>query len=242
MQERYFGDAHDFVKFALLRHLRRALGVRVGINWYLAPPETNGDGEHRAFLDSPDWRDWDAELVDLLRPFRHPSGRALAAFPGAGILPADTPSFTEPVPAGGRHDWHQRALRALAWADVVFLDPDNGFLSLARQPANDPKYALFTEAADYRLLGKTVIGIQFAARIPAERQARNLRDAMAQVCPSGIVLPILRARVAPNTFFATVSPPAQAERTALALLAFADGSPLRPRSRTERVVQVLPAV
>jgi hypothetical protein len=241
MQERYFGDAHDFVKFALLRHLRRSLGVRVGINWYLAPPEVNHDGEHRSFLENPDWRAWDAELVDALQPFQHQGGRLLAAFPGAGVLPPDTPSFTEPVPATDRHEWHQRALRAMARADVVFLDPDNGFLPPSRRPET-AKYALFREAADYRLLGKTVIGIQFAARVPAERQARNLRDALARVCPDGIMLPILRARVAPNTFFATVCPPAHAERTAQALMAFADHSPLRPRSKTERVVQVLATV
>lgn len=242
MQERYFGDAHDFVKFALLRHLQRALGVKVGINWYVAPPEANGDGEHRGFLDNPQWHAWDAGLAEALSPFRHPAQRTLAAFSGAGILPADTPSFTEPVPAMDRRSWHQRALRAMTGAEVVFLDPDNGFLSPSMRPATASKYALFTEAADYRLLGKTVIGIQFAARVPAERQARDLRAAMASVCPSGIVLPILRTRVAPNTFFATVCPPAQAERTAQALLAFADTSPFRPRSSTERVVQVLPAL
>lgn len=242
MQERYFGDAHDFVKFAMLRHLQRTLGVRVGINWYHAPAEANGDGEHRGFLDNPAWRAWDAGLVDALAPFRDRAGRALAAFPGAGILPADTPSFTEPVPAQDRLAWHQRALRAMAGVDVVFLDPDNGFRSPARAAAQDRKYALFKEAADYRLLGKTVIGIQFAARQDAERQARGLRAELTKVCPGGIVLPILRARVAPNTFFATVCPSAQAEPVTQALLAFADGSPFRTRSRTERVVQVLPAV
>jgi hypothetical protein len=242
MQECPFGDAHDFLKFALLRHLQRALGVRVGINWYLAPPDAAGDGRLRTAPFHPDWRAWDADLAAALEPFRRRPEPFRAGFPDAGLLPADSPLFTEPVVALDRRGWHQRALRALARADLVFLDPGKGFLSPSMRPATAGRYALFTEAADYRLLGKTVIGVQYAARVPAERQARNLRDALASVCPNGIVLPILRARVVPNTFFATVCPPAEAERTAQALLAFADHSPLRPRSRSERVVQVLTPV
>jgi hypothetical protein len=93
MQERWFGDAHDFATFALLRHLQRALGVRVGINCYLAPPEANGDGENRAFPDDPAWRAWDTGLAAAPEPFRDPARRALATFPGSGLLPVDTRSF-----------------------------------------------------------------------------------------------------------------------------------------------------
>ena len=32
MQERCLGDVHDYIKFALLRHLREALNVRIGVN------------------------------------------------------------------------------------------------------------------------------------------------------------------------------------------------------------------
>ncbi|HEV2488092.1 MAG TPA: hypothetical protein VGT08_21400 [Terracidiphilus sp.] len=51
MQERYLGDVHDYIKFALLRHLEKALDVRIGVNWYLTDPENNEDGGQRGFLD-----------------------------------------------------------------------------------------------------------------------------------------------------------------------------------------------
>jgi hypothetical protein len=33
MQLRYLGDSHDYIKFALLRHLHRSLNIRIGVNW-----------------------------------------------------------------------------------------------------------------------------------------------------------------------------------------------------------------
>ena len=39
MQERYLGNVHDYIKFALLRHLHTELKVRIGVNWYPTDPE-----------------------------------------------------------------------------------------------------------------------------------------------------------------------------------------------------------
>ena len=55
MQERYLGDSHDFLKYALLRHLSGELGLRLGVDWYLTRPESvdcpgNNDGEKRQHL------------------------------------------------------------------------------------------------------------------------------------------------------------------------------------------------
>ena len=37
MRERYLGDSHDFLKYALLRHQSGELGLRLGVNGYASP-------------------------------------------------------------------------------------------------------------------------------------------------------------------------------------------------------------
>ena len=48
MQHRYVGDRNDFIKYALLRRVRKALGEpSLGVNWYLTDPEkVDTDAEH----------------------------------------------------------------------------------------------------------------------------------------------------------------------------------------------------
>src|SRR4051794_2727494 len=42
------GDSHDFLKYAFLRHLHKAGGWRIGLNWYLT---------HHGEVDRPDSND-----------------------------------------------------------------------------------------------------------------------------------------------------------------------------------------
>ena len=77
MQTRYLGNSHDFIKFALLRHVHRHCGLRLGVNWYLTSADEvdrhgSSDGEMRHHLTHLAWRAWDPDLLEAVRDFELP--------------------------------------------------------------------------------------------------------------------------------------------------------------------------
>lgn len=242
MQERYLGDSHDFVKYALLRFLSRALRMKVGINWYLTRPEEvdregSKDGEKRHHLNGDVWRNWEPDLFERLRPFEAPSRRRIAQVREMGILPDTTLYFPEYVPVTDRHRWHHRAKSALADADLIFLDPDNGFEVNSMTLRTSPKYALYSEAIDYFQSGKTVLGIQFVRQADPVRRGQEIRARLGCVA-NGI--PIIRARVAPTLLFFALAPPDRVGDLVEVLSAFAENSPPLPRRRAGRRIELIP--
>ncbi len=212
MQERYLGDSHDFVKYALLRHLRCALDLSIGVNWYLTRPEDvdetgSNDGEKRHHLNGGEWKDWEPDLFERIRHFENCSNRRLERVRQLGILPDDTRFFPEHVPLSNRANWHRQAISTLAKADLIFLDPDNGFEVDSMKPPKTPKYAHYAEAIDYFRMGKVVLCIQFARQCDPITRGHKIRErlyAQADLLPS--VLPIVRGRMSPNILFIALSP------------------------------------
>ena len=230
MQERYLGDSHDFIKYALLRHLHRETGLRIGLNWYLTRPEDvdrpgNNDGEKRHHLKSKNWQDWDADLLERLRDFEKPTERQIGRFSGSGILPADTCYFDELVPKEDRQGWHQRAQSALANADLVFMDPDNGFEVKSMSKNSAPKYSMYSEVADWWASGKAVVSIQFARQCNPIVRGQEVRAKLCQIANTNSEMPIIRGRVAPNILFITLSPIEMVPRLKAAITSFAGNGP-----------------
>lgn len=132
MQNRYAGDAGDYVKLALLRAL--SPGLRLGVAWYLYPDERhNSDGRHTAYLSQPGiWRHLDPQLFDGLREVI--SGRrSVTALQALGLL--DATYAGEPLQqrtescslrSSSRAAWFDRQLCLLHGCELVFADPDNG--------------------------------------------------------------------------------------------------------------------
>jgi hypothetical protein len=213
VQERYLGDSHDFIKYALPRHLHREIGLRIGVNWYLTRPEEvdsphNKDGEKRQHLKDKDWQGWDTELLNSLRRFEDPTMRQIRRVSDWRILPHDTLYFDElvPVDVDGRQAWQRRAQSALGDADLVFLDPDTGFQVKSMKMGKAPKYSLYTEAMDWFRAGKTVIGIQFARQCDPVKRGKEVREKLHSEDDAVSKLPIVRGRVAPNILLITLSP------------------------------------
>lgn len=205
MRHNYAGDQGDLTKYALLRALQGA-GFSVGVNWYLSVhEEDNGDGHVRHHLERPEqWHALDAPLVnELSRVFGtlpH-SERCVALLEDEALLP-DATFFTEPLPTGAvpaagreaaRHEWHQRALAAMAGVELVCLDPDNGLEVPSRGPRSKwrCKYATYAEVNDYLAAGKAVVPYQHARRMtwPAlyEKITAEMRDAGVQTAEPGFV-------------------------------------------------------
>lgn len=211
MQERYLGDSHDFLKYALLRHLHSRLDLRLGINWYLTSPEQvdmpgNNDGEKRHHLKGGVWEAADPDLFERIHGFDTPSNRVLANVAQWGLLPADTLYFDLPVSMHERSSWHQAGVRALNGADLVFLDPDNGFEVKSMSARTRAKYALFDEIAAYLDAGQAVLAIQFARQCDPVQRAEEVRDRLKRQYGASADLPVVRGRVAPNLLFFTLEP------------------------------------
>lgn len=229
MQNRYLGDVHDYIKFALLRHLGKALNVRIGVNWYLTDPENNGDGGQRGFLDKPaEWARLDRDLFGALQPFRDPAYRTFDNFERDEILPKSTLYYKNMVGTkDGRSRWHELATSTLSEAGLIFLDQDNGFEIKPKSMAGRThKYAMYSEAADYFERGKIVLGIQFANRAKPVDRAKAVREKLVQTSGCAVVLPVVRGRVTPNILFLALSPSDRATEVEKALGAFGTESPV----------------
>jgi hypothetical protein len=206
MQDRYAGDVGDFMKLGLLRHLAASpetggTGLAIGLNWYRSQNEShNADGKHTGYLQ-PSNR-WHSSLAacdpDLIRYLERvvANERSVQALERSGALPVGSTTFSEVLdPAWSsvdRHAWHQRALEALAPADVVFADPDNGLCSSARTPKLY-KYALIAdELAEYARRGQSLVAYHHAdrsdkAEIQAGRRLQELARGVRQVPIAAVI-------------------------------------------------------
>jgi len=169
MQDRYVGDANDFIKYALLRRLQEtAVGgqrLRLGVCWYLTDPAIvdatnpqNDGGRVQYLLNENDRkRSVDPELFDLLTDVLVDDGRIdesrrnVAVIQDSGLFREDTLFHAETVPQQTtlRQQWHERSLNTLGNADIVFLDPDNSVSELYTNQVRGGKWAAPHEVRDY---------------------------------------------------------------------------------------------
>ena len=181
------GDEGDYAKLALLRVL--AGDRQLGVNWYLTVHEekpkknpdgsakSQGDGYKLDHLENPDdWAGLDAALLERmveslhgLREEERHVEKLEALLPGAHF-------FGGPLPTGAlkpaerrlkREAWHQTALQRLAGAEIVFVDPDNGFVVKSCRSGSKwrCKYATYDEVADYLGRGQAVVAYQHRPRV-----------------------------------------------------------------------------
>jgi hypothetical protein len=164
MQNRYVGDAGDFVKLALLRAL--SPGHRLGVVWYLVPDEShNGDGRHVSYLRKNEWRHLDPQVFDSLARIVESGARSIAALEGLGLLRrCQFVSDLFPLPAYAeraiaRAEWLDRAVGKIRDCNLVFLDPDNGLQPERFRPtsATAIKSASFADLGRFRCPGRTLV-------------------------------------------------------------------------------------
>ena len=225
MQERYLGDSHDFIKYALLRHLTKELQITLGVNWYLTCPSQvdklgNNDGEKRHHLKGGVWESTDPELFQKIDVFSDPSKRKLNVMENTGILPSTTEYVTAPTLSDDRGHWHTSALSKLVQAGLIFIDPDNGLEITSMSKKSKPKYALYDEVADYFQRGQQVISIQFARQCNPIQRADDVRRRLMEVCGAKSIMPVVRGRTAPNVLFVSVVHDNVAERFGASLQKF----------------------
>lgn len=166
MQDRYAGDIGDFGKFGLLKAIE-GQGLSIGVNWYFTCPsqeeEKRNDGgkpidKRYASCD-------EALFSGLCSIFERPN-RSVRELENRGFL-KNTIYYREPVKIGSeRQQWHKEAVKSLASAEVIFLDPDNGLITKTTRKTSKyaVKYIMDDEIRDYLEIGKAVIFYQHRPR------------------------------------------------------------------------------
>ena len=184
MQDKYVGDIGDFGKFILLKKLREAAGDQlwIGINWYyVTTEEKNKDGKHTSYLDGKNcdsFRQCDRDLHRKLSIIVNNEGqRNLRQVEKAGVLPINTICYREPIVIDPwqdrvklREEWFAQSVDLLNSAEIIFVDPDNGFFEdnqIVRKKKGC-KYILLGEIMEYWKKGKSLIIYQHRDRTPVQ--------------------------------------------------------------------------
>lgn len=180
MQDRYFGDIGDYAKFGLLRSFYSCNpAIRLGVLWYLVPDERNGDGRHIGYLAASQkthqlYRTCDPKLYDVLGDLVANGSRTVALVETHRLLPDRTIYYSEVLSYRDvskrvrpelRTRWLTSAHNAVATADVIFIDPDNGLeTEVDRYTGKGPKYVYYDDLIPLATSGKSLIIYQHACR------------------------------------------------------------------------------
>lgn len=164
MKNQYVGDIGDYGKYALLRTFIDA-GIKVGVNWYLTEDDSSMDGKFTEYLKNGNLRHYQPEIFDCLSDIAFDTAKTVQDVENSGILCGASfySALLKPVgkPAERveiRKEWFRDSVSALANADLIFMDPDNGLLETgdASKPGAE-KYILPEEVEEYFRSGKNVV-------------------------------------------------------------------------------------
>lgn len=210
VRHNFVNDIGDYAKYSLLRALCAdgQGATRLGVIWYLTDhAEHNNDGRKRAHLLAPGWENLDPDLLAEMKRIEGalygPDQLNLSLIEASGILPRGTAYFSEPVPraqgtarerATARADWFERARKAVADSDLVFLDPDNG-LEVPSAPVTSPnasKYAAVAEIAALLEAGSSVVLYQHGNRSPWSTQRQYICARIAAAASRDVTIRSLR--------------------------------------------------
>ncbi len=174
MQNRYFGDIGDFGKYGMLRTIINS-GLKLGINWYLYPDESNNDdGKHTSYLqkDKNRLEICDAELYSFLKEANIKSlqglSRNIRTIEESELL-QNTAFYSDMLDYKDEHScikrvelrkvWHENSILTLKEAEVIFCDPDNGFEVMSVSPTSKRggKFILYKEMQKQYNDGKSMV-------------------------------------------------------------------------------------
>lgn len=208
MKNQYFGDINDFRKYGLLRVLRNASGLSVGVCWFLTEDDGGADGELRKYLRNPKrWRHYDPQLYDTLQRLNDNSvqrsialAREWELVPGASYFDA---VLTDNRPA--RAAYLDSARQALGDCDIVFVDPDNGIEvpSTKFGSSGSSRYVYWRELHTMYASGQSILMYQHFPRVVRERFVPFLAGRLSEELAGSTVTAFCTAYV---TFFLVQQP------------------------------------
>ena len=165
MKDQYVADIGDYGKYSLLKAFLDA-GISVGINWYLTEDDGTSDGNLTGYLKdgSKDSLDpYDPEVFEALKQIIK-TDRTVHGVEKSGLL-SGCLFYGERMDFQGsikerrekRRIWHQKAMKSLSGAKLIFLDPDNGLREKRSTGKTAVKYTFADEIRDYYDKGFNVV-------------------------------------------------------------------------------------
>ncbi len=192
MKVQYFGDEHDFRKYALLRSLARKFTI--GVCWMLTPDDGRSDGQKRNYLKDEEWQGKSPEVFNLLRsnlvsettgdlikPTRDLLRTVRELVPNA----VDCEHYV-PDNKDERKMFHEVKKSHLREADLIFYDPDNGIeiKSCPKGRKNSSKYVFGDELFEDYAAAKSVIIYQHFPRLPHAEVIWQKREMLDECLPN----------------------------------------------------------
>lgn len=227
MKDQYVGDVGDFGKYGLLRALTGMTApgrpLKLGVVWYLTPPDANNAGGQVAYLQpkhEPRFRPCDPPLYDELKDIVGSGERRVKAVEESGVLGPEAVFHRERLTFRGvapnervkhRARWFDQAVGTVASPiDVVFVDPDNGIepASFDPQDLNAPKHVIFRELETAVRRGQTLIAYHhFGHHRPHKDQIRDrLREIDRRLRPEAPPFALRYHPWHPRAFFVVPAP------------------------------------
>ena len=231
MQDRYAGDVGDFGKYGLLRRLccqdAHGPALRLGVLWYFFKDRTPGDGRHVDYLKSPravQFRKCDPDLFEQMQSIVR-NERSVEAVEVSGALPTGTVFFRKKLifcraerpreRCDKRRDWLEEGLARVADAEVVFVDPDNGFEipNVGRLSLKGPKYAYYDDLRPCWSRGQSLVVYQHIGRKgTAEKQITARLATLCERFEDATAAFALRYRRGTSRAYFVIPAPEHAER------------------------------
>ena len=193
MNNRYFGNIHDFCKYGLLRRLAD-FGFRLGICWMLTPGFGRPEGSGYEYLDSGSMRKHDPGLFDWLNrqreQWRGPEERdewrwGMERAQEHGLIHEADYYYGDkgmPVSITERDEYFRAMIDKFRESkrNMVFLDPDFGLGLTARELVGERGngYLRACEVARCFEEGFSVLFYQDWRPAFEEEPARKVRDAL----------------------------------------------------------------
>ncbi len=194
MQNRWFGDKNDYLKYSIIRHIRFYGGLDVAINWMLTPNAGKPDPGKTRYLNNRDLRHFDPDVFDYLAEVINSRNvRDVAAMEVGGPIEGGR-FFSEAVPddKSERPEFLQRFLDSAGDVGLLFFDPDTGIETRTTPSgAAHKKFILLSELREAFQSGHSVLIYQHLARLVRDR-AFHLRehvDDVAEALETDHVIP-----------------------------------------------------
>ncbi len=201
MKDRYFGDVHDYVKYALLRQLTAAERVPVTICWMLTDDDGGKDGRRTRYLHEPaKWRAAEPRVFDFLHgQVLEGNHRSVKTVERSDVLPhcrfysrmlTDNPDQ--------RQSYFDDFLEFARHSELVFFDPDNGVevKSIKYGHASSAKYLYWQEIERTCRAGHSLMVYQHFPPQPRSPLVRRVARKLLRSSGAPVVYAIRTSTVA----------------------------------------------
>lgn len=156
MQNKYFGDIHDFYKYNFLQKF--SMDNSLGIHWCLIPDENSKNDGEKELTDKE--RIVNPELFEILIKSRKNNNRYVRNIESYlnQHIRHGVKYFTElHTQDSNEFEYEENSVKQLDSQDFIFFDPDNGIEVASTSNKNKYKYVSYRLLQRFWELGKSLI-------------------------------------------------------------------------------------